>query len=90
MLLGRLHPRNFFGALVRASTINPSQLAIRIKVIFSYLVGGERRGERRDLMQEPALARAPRHFERVKDGPCIDKVVLLYSPLLYMLTIRWL
>jgi hypothetical protein len=41
-------------------------------------------------MQEPALARAPRHFERVKGGPYIDKVVLLYSPLLYMLAIRWL
>jgi hypothetical protein len=34
---------------VRASTINPSQLAIRIKVIFSCLVGGERRGERREV-----------------------------------------
>jgi hypothetical protein len=42
------------------------------------------------LMQEPALARAPRHFERVKGGPYIDKVVFLYSPLLYMLAIKWL
>jgi hypothetical protein len=74
----------------RASTISPSQLAIRIKVIFFCLVGGEERGEKWALMQEPALARAPRHFERVKGGSCIDKVVLLYSPLLYMLAIRWL
>jgi hypothetical protein len=22
-------------------------------------------------MQEPALARVPRHFKRIKDGPCI-------------------
>jgi hypothetical protein len=50
----------------------------------------EEREEKWALMQEPALARAPRHFERVKGGPCIDKVVLLYSPLLYMLAIRWL
>jgi hypothetical protein len=34
---------------VRASTISPSQLAIRIKVIFFCLVGGERRGERREV-----------------------------------------
>jgi hypothetical protein len=38
-------------------------------------------------MQEPALARAPRQFVRVKGGPCIDKVVHFYSPLLYMLVI---
>jgi hypothetical protein len=31
------------GLALRASTISPSQLAIRIKVIFSYLVGRERR-----------------------------------------------
>jgi hypothetical protein len=33
--------------LVRASTISPSQLAIRSKIIYSCLVGGERREERR-------------------------------------------
>jgi hypothetical protein len=38
-------------------------------------------------MQEPALARAPRQFVRVKCGPYIDKVVHFYSPLLYMLAI---
>jgi hypothetical protein len=45
----------------------------------------EEREEKWTLMQEPALARAPRHFERVKGGPCIDKVVLLYTtgPKLY-------
>jgi hypothetical protein len=38
-------------------------------------------------MQESALARAPRQFVRVKDGPCIDKAVYFYSSLLYMLAI---
>jgi hypothetical protein len=37
-------------------------------------------------MQEPALAPAPRHFERAKDGPCNAKIVYFYSSLLYMLT----
>jgi hypothetical protein len=32
---------------IRASTINTSHLAIRIKIIYCYLVGGERGGERR-------------------------------------------
>jgi hypothetical protein len=31
---------------IRASTISPSQLAIRNKIIYLYLVKGERRGER--------------------------------------------
>jgi hypothetical protein len=31
---------------IRASTISPSQLATRIKIIYLCLVGGERRGER--------------------------------------------
>ena len=30
-------------------------------------------------MQEPALARAPRHFVRVKGGSYIDKVLHFYS-----------
>jgi hypothetical protein len=38
-------------------------------------------------MQEPALARAPRQFVRVKGGASIDKVVYFYSPLLYILAI---
>jgi hypothetical protein len=38
-------------------------------------------------MQEPALTRALRHFERVKDGPHIDKVLQFYNSLLYMLAL---
>jgi hypothetical protein len=38
-------------------------------------------------MQEPALARAPRHFVRVKCGPSIDKVVHDYNSLLYILAL---
>jgi UDP-N-acetylglucosamine enolpyruvyl transferase len=34
---------------LRASTINPSQLAIRNKIVFLCLVGGERIGERREV-----------------------------------------
>jgi hypothetical protein len=41
-------------------------------------------------MQELALARAPRHFKRVKGGPHINKVVQFYSSLLYMLALSWL
>jgi hypothetical protein len=33
--------------VLRASTISPSQLAIRIKILFPCLVGRERRGKRR-------------------------------------------
>jgi hypothetical protein len=33
--------------LLRASTIESSQLAIRIKIVYLCLVGGERIGERR-------------------------------------------
>jgi hypothetical protein len=40
------------------------------------------------LMQEPALARAPRHFVRMACGPSIYKVVHFYSLLLYMLAIE--
>jgi hypothetical protein len=39
-------------------------------------------------MQEPALARAPRHFVRMTCGPSIYKVVYFYSLLLYMLAIE--
>jgi hypothetical protein len=39
-------------------------------------------------MQEPALARAPRHFVRMARGLSIHKVVHFYSLLLYMLTIE--
>jgi hypothetical protein len=39
---------SFFYAL-RASTISPSQLAIRNKIVFLCLVGGERIGERREV-----------------------------------------
>jgi hypothetical protein len=46
----------------------------------------EEREEEWALMQEPALAPAPRHFERAKDGPCNAKIVYFYSLLLYMLT----
>jgi hypothetical protein len=39
-------------------------------------------------MQEPALARAPRHFVRMACGPSIYKVVHFSSLLLYMLAIE--
>jgi hypothetical protein len=45
------------------------------------------REEERALVQEPALARAPRHFVRVKGELCIDKVAYFYSSLLYILTL---
>jgi hypothetical protein len=39
-------------------------------------------------MQEPALAHTPRHFERVKGGPHIDKVLQFHNSLvLYMLAL---
>jgi hypothetical protein len=41
-------------------------------------------------MQESALARALRHFERVEGGPHIDKVLQFYNSLLYMLALSWL
>jgi hypothetical protein len=50
----------------------------------------EKREEEWTLMQEPALARATRHFERVKGGPCSDKIVYFCSSLLYMLALSWL
>jgi hypothetical protein len=39
-------------------------------------------------MQEPALARAPRHFVRMTYGPSIHKVIHFYSLLLYILAIE--
>ena len=49
----------------------------------------EREGKRA-LHEEPALARAPRHFVRMKGGPHNKKVVLHSLDLLfYMLTVRW-
>ena len=44
---------------------------------------------KRALREEPALARAPRHFVRVRSGPHNKKVVHSFDVLLYMLTIRW-
>jgi hypothetical protein len=41
-------------------------------------------------MQELALARAPRYFERVKGEPHIDKVLQFHNSLLYMLILNWL
>jgi hypothetical protein len=38
-------------------------------------------------MKELALSRAPKHFVRVNDELCIDKVVQFYSSLLYILTL---
>jgi hypothetical protein len=75
---------------IRASTIELTQLAIRIKIVYLCLVGEERGGERRGVgsMQEPALARAPRHFVRMACGTSIYKVVHFYSLLLYILAIE--
>jgi hypothetical protein len=50
----------------------------------------DEREEEWALMQKPALARAPRHFERVKGGPHIDKVLQFHNLLLYMLALSWL
>ena len=50
----------------------------------------EEREGKRALREEPALARAPRHFVRMKGGPQNKKVVVhSFDLLLYMLTIRW-
>jgi hypothetical protein len=69
--------RSVYSKSFTASTISSSQLAIRIKIVYYCLVGGERGGERRRvaLMQESALACAPRHLVRVKGGSYIDKVL---------------
>ena len=39
-------------------------------------------------MQQPAAARAPRRLVRVRGGPPINKVVHIYSQLLYLMAIR--
>ena len=49
----------------------------------------EEREGKRALREEPALARAPRHFVRMKGGPHNKKVVHFFDLLLYMLAIRW-
>ena len=50
----------------------------------------EEREGKRALHEEPALARAPRHFVRMKCGPQNKKVVVhSFDLLLYMMTIRW-
>ena len=49
----------------------------------------EEREGKRALREEPALARAPRHFVRMKGGLQSKKVVVhSFDLLLYMLTIR--
>ena len=48
----------------------------------------EREGKQA-LREEPALARAPRHFVRMRSGPHNIKVVHSFDLLLYMLAIRW-
>ena len=40
---------------------------------------GRRENVKRALMQEPAAARAPRHYVREESGPCINKVTRTYS-----------
>ena len=47
----------------------------------------EEREGKRALGEEPALARAPRHFVRVKGGSYNKNVV--HNQLLYILAIRW-
>ena len=49
----------------------------------------EEREGKRALREELALARAPRHFVRMKGGPHNNKVVHSFDLLLYMLAIRW-
>ena len=49
----------------------------------------EEREGKRALCEEPALARAPRNFVRMKGGPHNKKVVHSFDLLLYMLAIRW-
>ena len=49
----------------------------------------EEREGKRALGEESALARAPRHFVRVKGGPYNKKVIHSSNQLLYILAIRW-
>jgi hypothetical protein len=79
--------KNCLGPLViRGSSIELTQQAIRNKILYFYLGGGVRIEERRrvDSYTKLALAYSPGHFVRVKSEP---KVVHFYSPLLYMIAI---
>ena len=49
----------------------------------------EEREGKRALREEPALARAPGHFMRMKGGPHNKKVIHYFDLILYMLAIRW-
>ena len=49
----------------------------------------EEREDKRALGEESALARASRHFVRMKGAPHNKKVVHSFNLLLYMLAIRW-
>ena len=71
--------------VLRASTIELSQRAIRNKLVYFCLVGGreEEREGKRALREGPALARAPRHFVRMKGGPQNKKVVVHSFDLLF-------
>ena len=54
--------------VLRASTIELSQRAIRNKLVYFCLVGGKRRGERREAgswLVEPVAIGDPRHFVRM-------------------------
>ena len=78
--------------VLRASTIELSQWAIRNKLqyIYAQLEEREEEGEgKRALREEPALARAPRHFVRMRSGPHNKKVVHSFDLLFYILAIRW-
>ena len=72
--------------VLRASTIELSQLSI---FLLSWRKEKRREKGKRALREEPALARAPRYFVRMKGGPHNKKVVHSFDLLLYMLTIRW-
>ena len=50
---------------------------------------GEEKEGKRALREEPALARASRHFMRMKGGSHSKKVVHFFNLSLYMLAIRW-
>ena len=71
---------------LRASTIKLSQRTIKNKLIYFYLVGGKRRGERRKraLREEPALARPPRHFVRMKAEPHNKKKYTFLSTIIHV------
>jgi hypothetical protein len=52
---------------IRASTISPSLLAIRIKILYYYLVGGVRGGERGGEREEE------------REGECALRLVTMHS-----------